>query len=107
MVGLVVLLFALWLGFAAISYAVARRAAPRGGRVRSLAAAAAGASLLVAPAWLSFCAVMWAQQSARGRRLLGRLGLYSDLHMGGRTEVLQLHGPDDCAACHTGAPCPA
>lgn len=107
MVGLVVLLFALWLGFAAISYRVARRVESRVPRRRAVAAGVVGGLLLVAPAWLSFCAVMWAQQSARGRRLLGRLGLYSDLHAGGRTEVPQLHDPGDCTACHMGAPCPA
>jgi hypothetical protein len=106
MVVLLVSLFVLWLGFAAISYSVARRIEPTASRRRAVAVTMVGAAMLVAPAWLSFCAVMWAQGTRGGRRLLARLGLYSDLHTGGRTEVLQLHDPGDCTARYAGTLCP-
>ena len=107
MVAFLVLLFVLWLGFAAIGYAVARRVSPRGSRRRAVGAGVVGGLLLVAPAWLSFCAVMWAQNTARGRRVLARLGLFWDTHAGDVVEVLRLPDPGDCTACHAGAPCPA
>lgn len=104
--GLFVLLVVLWLGFAVIAYSVARRVEPNAPRRRAVAAAAAGASLLVAPAWLAASAIVWAQGTRRGRRMLARLGLYTDAHNGAPVEVVRLHDPADCTACYTGTLCP-